>query len=115
MSDLRTLIADLEGGALPAFGLEQRIHEAITGRPCDGVAPPPYLCSVNAAFLLLPANHAWEVGGDERPGCWARVFARWPHRAPAAHIHAVHRAATPATALAIAALKARMAEEPTNA
>ena len=98
---MQELIDRLEKTIGPDLDLDHAIAAII--RPEDGHGVLLYTGDIEAALTTLPAGTRWLVGdGDPYPSAWANIRTK---TGDAIHQHA----ATPALALCIAALKARMA------
>lgn len=91
MNDLITRLESADG---PSYALDREIGKAV-GR---AFAPPqPYTASIDAALTLVPEGWKWAVTSKNSACCHEQHIAplNWSY------------AATPALALAAAALKAR--------
>lgn len=100
MTDLSELAARIEAAEGPSYALEIEIAGAM-GRPV-AASMPAYTASVDAALMLVPEGwHTFLVTEDRHSHSW-----RWELRGGYG-LRAAARAATPALALACAALRAK--------
>lgn len=97
------LIARLEAATGPSFALDCEINKAV-----GSAAWPPraYTASIDAALTLVPDDHDWSLHCDN-----GQAIAGCAPADPAGCSWADSRAATPALALCIAALRARAGDE----
>lgn len=121
---MQELIDRLESLTGPNFELERHIAVAsgkalrLSGDGAVEWAPgntfgvaPAYTCSIDAALLLVPENHTWWVDSEEVIGDGSVLPPSAAVMAYGADFRICDnsKGATPAIAICIAALKARMA------
>lgn len=115
MSDIAALIERLETATVGSRGFDYEIHCAIGWRDCDqggwirgtdctGQGWPDYTTSLDAALTLVPDGKRWQAGWSPRVLKNECGFAIIEYRDG----KTAEQAATPALALCIAALKARL-------
>lgn len=115
---IREIVERLERAEGPNFRLEQEIMWAVRNVPerhrSDHDKPPAYTSSLDAAMTLVPEGWFWRVGHTTSYQAWAFVNRCHPDHADKGDEHSFKREhwepkSTPALALCIAALRARLA------
>jgi len=114
-ADLHGVIAELKEATAPTWALEQKIAAAVGWTPFRRNWPPCVMSSLDDALLLVPENWFWRVGRTSLFKAWAGVYKHHPdHCDPGRNEFSYKREnfepdCTPATALCVVALEARVA------